>query len=92
MKLLLIDQDSHSLEKIQTSLTRANYQVLIAADSDIGLRLARADQPDLIIMDLMLTGLDGLEVVDIPGRHFAVERRFEHSVFQLVLGVCDSGF
>ncbi len=62
MKILIIDQDPATLEKLQTSLTRADYQVLMAADSDIGLRLAREDQPDLIILDILLTGLDGLEV------------------------------
>ena len=60
MKILLIDQDSNTLEKVQTSLTRAGYQVLIAADSDIGLRLARTETPSLIIMDLLLTGLEGV--------------------------------
>jgi signal transduction histidine kinase len=62
MKILLIDQEPSTLEKIQTGLTRAGYRVLIAADSDVGLRLARTDQPDLIIMDLLLTGLDGLDL------------------------------
>ena len=62
MKILIIDQDSETLEKLQTSLTRAGYQVLIAADSDVGLRLARTDQPELIVMDIWLTGLDGLEI------------------------------
>jgi signal transduction histidine kinase len=62
VKILLIDQDSNTLEKVQTSLTRAGYQVLIAAGSDIGLRLARTEQPNLIIMDLLLTGLEGAEL------------------------------
>ncbi|MEM7034867.1 MAG: ATP-binding protein [Chloroflexota bacterium] len=62
MKILLIDQDPTTLEKVQSSLTRAGYQVLIAADRDAGLRLARDDQPDLIILDILLTGLDGIDL------------------------------
>jgi len=62
VKILLIDQDLNTLEKVQISLRRAGYQVLIAADRDAGLRLAREDRPNLIILDLLLTGLDGLDL------------------------------
>jgi DNA-binding response OmpR family regulator len=62
VKVLLIDQDPYTLEKLQTNLARAGYTVLVAADGDAGLRLARLERPSLIVMDILLIGMDGLEV------------------------------
>ncbi|MFQ5578135.1 MAG: ATP-binding protein [Anaerolineae bacterium] len=62
MKVLIIDQDSHVLEMLQITLTRAGYTVLIAADGNAGFRLARTEQPALVVLDLMLPGIDGVEL------------------------------
>ncbi|UCC86254.1 MAG: response regulator [Anaerolineales bacterium] len=60
--ILLIDEDAETLEKLQTTLRREGFQVLVAADGQAGLRLAREGQPDLIILDLLLAGIDGIQV------------------------------
>jgi two-component system response regulator VicR len=44
------------------NLARANYEVVVARDGEQALTLARREQPDLIVLDLMLPKLDGLEV------------------------------
>lgn len=62
MKILLIDQDSSTLEMLQISLSRAGYTVLFAADGNAGLRLARIEHPSLIVMDILLSGMDGAEL------------------------------
>ena len=60
--ILLIDQDTNILEMLQTSLTRIDYTVRIAVDGNAGLRLARAEKPDLIVLDMLLPGLSGIEL------------------------------
>ena len=60
--ILLMDEDAETLEKLQTALRREGFQVLVAADGQAGLRLARRQRPDLIILDLLLAGMDGIQV------------------------------
>ncbi len=60
--ILLMDEDAETLEKLQGILRREGFRVLVAADGDAGLRLARRECPDLIILDLLLAGVDGIQV------------------------------
>ncbi len=60
--ILLMDEDTETLEKLQTVLHRQGYQVMVAADARAALRLAKITTPDLIISDLLLTGMDGYKV------------------------------
>lgn len=60
--ILLMDEDADTLEQLQTALLRDRYNVLAAVDGDAALRLATTAQPDLIVSDLLLAGLDGYEV------------------------------
>ncbi len=62
MKILLIDQDTNTLEMLQISLTRAGHTVLIAADGEAGIRLAEKERPDLIALDILLPGISGFDV------------------------------
>ncbi len=60
---ILIIEDERSLVEILTyNLTNEGFQVLSATDGQEGLRKAQLDLPDLIILDLMLPVVDGLEV------------------------------
>jgi two-component system, cell cycle response regulator DivK len=49
-------------------LESAGHTVLSAADAEAGLTLARAEQPNLILMDIQLPGMDGLEAVGLLKR------------------------
>ena len=61
MTTILIIEDNPSHLKLATLLLkRFGYAVLGAADADEGLRLAHEKQPDLILMDIQLPGMDGL--------------------------------
>lgn len=60
--ILLMDQDTESLEQLHSILRRQGYHILTAADGDAALRLAGSVRPDLVISDVFLGGLDGYEV------------------------------
>ncbi|MFC1940908.1 response regulator transcription factor [Chloroflexota bacterium] len=64
-KVLVVDDDVKTVELVKLYLNRDGYQVLTAYDGGEALRLARESHPDLIVLDLMLPGISGLEVCRI---------------------------
>jgi len=64
-KILIVDDEPPIIEVLRYNLERAQYGVLVAWDGQQALDLARREQPDLIILDLMLPRLDGIEVCKI---------------------------
>ena len=61
-KVLVVDDDVKTVELVRLYLDRDGYQVLTAYDGVEALRLARENRPDIIVLDLMLPDIDGLEV------------------------------
>ncbi len=61
-RVLVVDDDAKTVELVKLYLNRDGYKVFTAYDGIEALRLARESHPDLIVLDLMLPGLDGLEV------------------------------
>jgi len=61
-KVLVVDDDVKTVELVRLYLDRDGYQVLTAYDGVEALRLARESYPDLIVLDLMLPDIDGLEI------------------------------
>lgn len=64
-KILIVEDEPTLRETLEYNLTRQGYQVSTAADGYAALETARRERPDLIVLDLMLPGLDGLEVCRI---------------------------
>jgi PAS domain S-box-containing protein len=64
MTVLAIDDDPLVLELMDAMLTPEGFTVLKAGDGREGLRLARLRRPDLIVLDLLMPGVDGFQVVD----------------------------
>jgi two-component system phosphate regulon response regulator PhoB len=60
--VLIIDDERDLLELVGANLSREGFEVLTAPDGAAGLELARRKAPNLIILDLMMPGMDGLEV------------------------------
>lgn len=60
--ILVVDDEKHILELVRFNLEREGYQVLTATDGVHCLELARTQFPDLIVLDVMLPEIDGLEV------------------------------
>jgi two-component system response regulator ResD len=61
--VLVVDDEPTIVEVVSRYLERAGYATLGAADGSEALRLAEEGDPDLIVLDLMLPGIDGLEVM-----------------------------
>ncbi len=61
-RILVIEDEDKILHFLERGLTYEGYRVETAADGPSGLALARSETPDLVILDWMLPGLDGLEV------------------------------
>ncbi len=61
-KILVVEDENDILEVIQYNLAREGYKVTCTRDGDQGLTRIKRDAPDLVILDLMLPGLDGIEV------------------------------
>jgi DNA-binding response OmpR family regulator len=61
-KVLVVDDDVKTVELVRLYLDRDGYQVLTAYNGVEALRLAHENYPDLIVLDLMLPDIDGLEV------------------------------
>jgi DNA-binding response OmpR family regulator len=61
-RILVVDDEPSIVDVLAYNLQRANYEVITARDGEEALALARRNQPDLIILDLMLPRIDGLEV------------------------------
>ncbi len=61
-RVLVVDDDVKTVELVKLYLNRDGYKVFTANDGMEALRLARESHPDLIVLDLMLPGIDGLEV------------------------------
>ncbi len=61
-RILVVEDESAIAESIAHTLAREGYEVRVAEDGEAGLHLAEAFRPDLVILDLMLPGMGGLDV------------------------------
>lgn len=62
-KILIVDDDSFFSSIISNSLRKHGYEVLSARDGASGIETARKERPDLILMDMAMTGMDGFEAL-----------------------------
>ena len=60
--ILTVEDDEDIQELIRYNLTQEGYRVLVAGTGEEALKVARSKKPDLILLDIMLPGMDGLEV------------------------------
>jgi two-component system alkaline phosphatase synthesis response regulator PhoP len=61
-KIFVVDDEEDILELLRFNLSREGCQVFCASSGEEALRLVRSEIPDLVVLDLMLPGIDGLEV------------------------------
>lgn len=64
-RILVVDDEEDILELVRYNLSAAGYRVVCAETGEAALEIARDDSPDLIVLDLMLPGISGLEVAKL---------------------------
>jgi two-component system phosphate regulon response regulator PhoB len=64
-KILVVDDEEDILELIRFNLVREGYKVLCAPSGEEAMNIAQSEIPDLMVLDLMLPGIDGLEVTRV---------------------------
>jgi len=62
-RILIVDDEPQILRALRINLTARQYEVLTAADGAQALAAARADRPDIVVLDLGLPDIDGVEVI-----------------------------
>lgn len=82
-RVLIIEDDADAAGVLEAYLKRENYEVLVAGDGPGGLDAARRWQPDLILLDIMLPGMNGTEVL-------AALRRREDTPVIMVTAMSDA--
>ena len=72
-RILAVDDDPHALRYIRDALSKSGYEPIVTGDPDDVLHLIQEEEPDLVLLDLMLPGTDGialmqgiLEATDLP--------------------------
>jgi DNA-binding response OmpR family regulator len=71
-KVLVVEDDLTLLDTLEYNLASEGYEILTASDGLMALEVAREEQPDLMVLDIMLPGLDGLEVCRVLRREMNV--------------------
>ncbi len=71
-KILVVEDEPTLVETLEYNLSRQGYDVSAAMDGPEALEIARRERPDLVILDLMLPGIDGLEVCRVLRQEMSV--------------------
>ncbi|UPT75152.1 MAG: response regulator transcription factor [Elusimicrobiota bacterium] len=95
-KILIIEDEKDLVRLIRHNLEKEKYHVTSARDAETGLKLARSSKPDLILLDIMLPKMDGLEFlktmrseVDVPILLLTAKRSEMDRILGLKLGADD---
>ncbi|HEY4761530.1 MAG TPA: response regulator [Thermoguttaceae bacterium] len=72
-KILIVEDEEEIQELVAYNLAREGYQVVRASSGEEALRLVRVEEPDLVLLDLMLPGLNGLEVCRVLKRESSTQ-------------------
>jgi len=67
-KILIVEDNPANMKLATLLLQSAGHTVFSATDAEAGLTMARGEQPDLILMDIQLPGMDGLEATALLKR------------------------
>jgi DNA-binding response OmpR family regulator len=63
-RILLVDDDSEIVESMRTVLETRGYEILVARDGNQGLVMAESEEPDLVVLDMMMPKLSGFLVLE----------------------------
>ncbi len=63
-KILFVEDEAALQQALGEALRQSGYKVIKATDGEVGVRLAKSEQPDLILLDLIMPNKDGYEVLE----------------------------
>lgn len=61
MKILIVDDEPDTVEMLKIAIERGNYDIITANNATDGIAKARAEKPALIVLDVMMPGMNGIE-------------------------------
>lgn len=64
IKVLIVEDDKFLAELISTKLDKEGYDIVLATDGESGVAKTKEERPDIILLDIMLPGMDGFEVLE----------------------------
>lgn len=70
--ILVIDDDLIMLQLMKDALEPEGYDVTLAADGVAGVALLRETDPDMVLLDIMMPGTDGLEILNSVRQHYEI--------------------
>ena len=85
-RILIVDDNPTNVKVLATRLAAEGYEIVTAADGEAGLAVARAETPDLILLDVMMPKLDGFEVC----RRLRADAAFPFTPIIMVTAMADS--
>jgi DNA-binding response OmpR family regulator len=97
-RILLVDDDNEIVESMRAVLEARGYEILVARDGNQGLAMAERENPDLVILDMMMPKRSGFLVLEKLRRSHAVPMRVimitanegsRHKAYAEMLGVDD---
>ena len=71
-KILIVDDDEDIRQLVGTSLSNRGYEVISASSGDEGLAMAVSGQPDMIVLDVEMPGMDGIQTCQEIRKHLMV--------------------
>jgi DNA-binding response OmpR family regulator len=96
--ILLVDDDNEIIESMRTVLDSKGFRVIVARDGNAGLTVAERENPDLIVLDMMMPKKSGFLVLEklkgrsgglIPTIMITGNEGSRHRAYAEMLGVCD---
>jgi len=76
IKILVIDDEDDVLDFISYNLKREGYEIILANNGQMGLDMAKEENPDLILLDIMMPDIDGIEVC----RQLRNDKEFDQTI------------
>ena len=96
VRVLAVDDDPHDLRYVRDTLLRSGYDPVVTGEPDEALRLVEEEKPELVLLDLMLPGRDGIELMkdildlaDVPVIFLSVYGREEVIAKAFDMGAAD---